>query len=94
MFKSSTLSKTILDKLTLREQQKLKKMENDDFVMGEKMLKAQLTYTKYVRKSGDHTSAIARRLADKGFKYESLAFNSSNELSKYKEQLKKKYSKK
>lgn len=66
--------------LTLAEKKKLKKMEKEDAITLEKMLKAQSAYTQYCRK--------ARKLADKGFMYESMAF------IKYKELLKKKYSKK
>jgi hypothetical protein len=69
--------------LSSEEKQKLKKM-----------LKAQSAYTQYVRKEKDSSSLKAKKLADKGFKYESLAFKSHAKLVKYKELLKKKYSKK
>ena len=58
------------------------------------MLKAQSEYTQYVRKTKNTSSVKAKKLADKGFKYEYLAFKSHAKLAKYKELLKKKYSKK
>jgi hypothetical protein len=69
-------------------------MEKEDAIILEKMLKAQSAYTQYCRKTKDHLSLKARKLADKGFKYEYLAFKSHAKLDKYKELLKKKYSKK
>ena len=69
-------------------------MEKEDAITLEKMLKAQSAYTLYVRKEKDSSSLKARRLADKGFKYESMAFKSHAKLDKYKELLKNKYSKK
>ena len=60
-------------------------MEKEDAITLEKMLKAQ---------SKDNLSLKARKLADKGFMYESIAFKSHEKLVKYKELLKKKYSKK
>ena len=80
--------------LTSEEKQKLKKLEKEDAIILEKMLKAQSAYTQYVRKTKNNLSIKARRLADKGFKYESIAFKSHAKLVKYKELLKKKYSKK
>lgn len=81
-------------KLSLEEEKKLKKMEKEDAIILEKMLKAQSAYTQYVRKEKDSLSPKAKKLADKGFKYEYLAFKSHAKLVKYKELLKKKYSKK
>ena len=86
--------KSVLSKLSSEEKKKLKKLENEDAITLEKMLKAQSAYTKYVRKEKDSLSLKARKLADKGFKYESMAFKSHAKLVKYKELLKKKYSKK
>jgi len=90
----SALSKSEISKLSSEEKKKLKKMEKEDAITLEKMLKAQSAYTLYVRKEKDSSSLKARRLADKGFKYESMAFKSHAKLVKYKELLKKKYSKK
>jgi hypothetical protein len=75
--------------LSSEEEKKLKKMEKEDGIILEKMLKAQ-----YTRKEKDSSSLKAKKLADKGFKYESMAFKSHAKLVKYKELLKKKYSKK
>ena len=94
MPKMSALSKIIIDQLTSEEKQKLKKMEKEDAITLEKMLKAQSAYTQYTRKTKNNLSLKARKLADKGFKYEYLAFKSHAKLDKYKELLKKKYSKK
>jgi hypothetical protein len=88
------MPKIIIDQLTSEEKNKLKKMEKEDAIALEKMLKAQSAYTLYVRKEKDSSSLKARRLADKGFKYESMAFKLHEKLVKYKELLKKKYSKK
>lgn len=81
-------------KLSSEEKDKLKKMEKEDAIILEKMLIAQSAYTQYVRKEKDSLSPKAKKLADKGFKYEYLAFKSHAKLVKYKELLKKKYSKK
>jgi hypothetical protein len=94
MPKMSALSKIIIDQLTSEEKQKLKKMEKEDAIILEKMLKAQSAYTQYVRKTKNSSSLKAKKLADKGFKFEYLAFKSHAKLDKYKELLKKKYSKK
>lgn len=83
-----------MQQLTSDEKKKLKKMEKEDAITLEKMLKAQSAYTQYVRKTKNNLSLKARKLADKGFKYESIAFKSHDKLVKYKELLKKKYSKK
>jgi hypothetical protein len=64
-------------------------MEKEDAITLEKMLKAQSAYTQYSRKTFK-----SKKLADKGFKYESMAFKLHEKLVKYKELLKKKYSKK
>jgi hypothetical protein len=69
-------------------------LEKEDSIILEKMSKAQSEYTQYVRKTKNNLSLKARKLADKGFKYESMAFKSYDKLAKYKELLKKKYSKK
>ena len=90
----SDLSKSVLSKLTSEEKEKLKKIEKEDAIILEKMLKAQSEYTQYVRKTKNNLSIKARKLADKGFKFEYLAFKSHAKLDKYKELLKKKYSKK
>jgi hypothetical protein len=94
MPKKIVLSKSVLSKLSSEENNKLKKLEKEDSIILEKMLKAQSAYTQYVRKVKNTSSIKARKLADKGFKYEYLAFKSYNKLAKYKELLKKKYSKK
>jgi len=88
------MPKIIIDQLTSEEKKKLKKMEKEDANNLEKMLKAQSAYTQYTRKTKDNLSLKARKLADKGFKYERIAFKSHGKLEKYKELLKKKYSKK
>jgi len=88
------LQKSVLSKLSSEEEKKLKKMEKEDAIILEKMLKAQSAYTQYVRKTKNNLSLKAKKLADKGFMYESMAFKSHEKLVKYKELLKKKYSKK
>jgi len=88
------LKKSVLSKLSSEEEKKLKKMEKEDAIILEKMLKAQSKYTKYVRKTKNSSSQKARKLADKGFKYEGMAFKLHAKLVKYRELLKKKYSKK
>jgi hypothetical protein len=88
------LSKSVLSNLSSEEKKKLKKMEKEDAITLEKMLKAQSAYTQYVRKTKNSSSLKAKKLADKGFKFEYLAFKSHAKLDKYRELLKKKYSKK
>ena len=88
------LQKSVLSKLSSEEEKKLKKMEKEDAIILEKMLKAQSAYTQYVRKTKNNLSIKAKKLADKGFMYENMAFKSHAKLVKYKELLKKKYSKK
>ena len=78
--------------LSSEEKNKLKKMEKEDAITLEKMLKAQSAYTQYTWKTKDNLSLKAKKLADKGFMFESNAFKSHRR--KYKEFLKKKYSKK
>jgi hypothetical protein len=94
MPKKLVLSKIIINQLSSEEKKKLKKMEKEDAITIEKMLNAQSAYTQYIRKTKDSISSKARKLADKGFKYECMAFKSHDKLVKYKELLKKKYSKK
>ena len=55
-------------KLSSEEEKKLKKMEKED------AMKAQSAYTQYVRKTKNNLSIKAKKLADKGFMYESMAF--------------------
>ena len=50
MPKNSALSKSILLKLSSEEKQKLKKLEKENAIILEKMLKSQSAYTQYVRK--------------------------------------------
>ena len=52
--------------LSSEEKNKLKKMEKEDAITLEKMLKAQSAYTQYTRKTKDHLSLKAIKLADKG----------------------------
>jgi hypothetical protein len=66
MPKISVLSKIIIDQLSSEEKQKLKKLEKEDSIILEKMLKAQSAYTQYYRKTKDNLSLKARKLADKG----------------------------
>ena len=60
------LQKSVLSKLSSEEEKKLKKMEKEDAIILEKMLKAQSEYTKYVRKEKGSSSPKAKKLADKG----------------------------
>ena len=94
MPKKIVLSKSVLSKLSSEENNKLKKLEKEDSIILEKMLKSQSEYTQYIRKVKNTSSIKAKKLADKGFKYENMAFKSHNKLVKYMELLKKKYSKK
>ena len=55
-----------MQQLTSDEKKKLKKMEKEDAITLEKMLKAQSAYTQYVRKTRNNLSLKARKLADKG----------------------------
>jgi len=45
------MPKIIINQLTLEEKKKLKKMEKEDAIALEKMLKAQSAYTQYCRKT-------------------------------------------
>lgn len=85
------LSKKIMEQLSLDERRKLEKYENLHRMIGDKMIKAQSEYTQYIRKTNDSTSLKARKLADKGFKYEYMAIKARNELEGYQKLLKKKY---
>jgi hypothetical protein len=85
------LSKKIMEQLLSDERRKLEKYENVHRMIGDKMIKAQSEYTQYVRKTNDSTSLKARKLADKGFKYEYMAIKAKNELEGYQKLLKKKY---
>ena len=89
--KPSELPKKILAHLTPDELSKLKKYESSSKESLEIMIKAQSDYTKYVRQSKDSISSKARKLADKGFKTEYNAFKAKDNLDKYLNELKKKY---
>lgn len=85
------LSKNILEKITNDERRKLTKYETNHRIIGEKMIKAQSEYTQYVRKTNDSNSIKARKLADKGFKYELMAMKAKQDIETYQKLLKKKY---
>ena len=88
------LSKSVFEKLNKIELNTLHRYEKNHKQLGNKMIEYQGVYTEYVRKTNDNTSIKARKLADRGFKYEFLTFEAYETLENYKKLLKKKYANK
>ncbi len=82
------LSKSVIAKLSPSEAKKLKSLQDKLQKINNEMIKAQSAYTVASRK--DSTNKNLPKMADKGFKYQMLAFNASDELNKYIEVIKKK----
>jgi hypothetical protein len=82
------LSKALLAKLSPSETKKLKSLQDKWQKLQNEMIKAQIAYSIASRK--DSSNKNLPKMADKGFKYQMLAFNANEELNKYVETLKKK----
>jgi septal ring-binding cell division protein DamX len=82
------LSKALLAKLSPSETKKLKSLQDKCQKLQNEMIKAQTAYSIASRK--DSSNKNLHKMADKGFKYQMLAFNANEELNKYVESLKKK----
>jgi hypothetical protein len=67
------LPKSLLSKLAEKEVKQLQRLQEKSDHLGKDMVKYQAEYVVAARK-GDSTDAKLRRMADKGFKYEKLAF--------------------
>jgi hypothetical protein len=87
------LAKSILGKLLDSEAKKLTRLQEKSDNLGKEMLKYQAEYV-VAAKKGDSTDTKLRKMADKGFKYEYLAFEAVDKLNEYKDFLTKKYYKK
>ena len=83
------LPKHILAKLTEAEHKKLDMLQEKSDVTGADMVTYQADYVKAARKNP--TDPRLPKLADKGFKYEKLAFEAVDKLTAYKDGLRKKY---
>ena len=86
------LPKSILAKLLDSEAKKLTKLQEKSDNLGKEMLQYQSEYVIAARK-GNSPDAKLRKMADKGFKYEYLAFEAVDKLNYYKDFLTKKYKK-
>ncbi len=84
------LSKNIISKLSSSESKKLAELEKKLDKLKKAMIKYQSEYTIAIRKNTVSGKELTK-MADKGFKYEKLVFDSIDKLEKYKELLKKKY---
>ena len=80
----------LLSQLSLPEKRKLARLQREDKKLGETMLKTQREYSIAARQ-GILSKTRLDALADKGFKYERLAFASRDALNRYLEQLVRKY---
>jgi hypothetical protein len=86
------LPKSLLSKLVEKEIKQLQKLQGESDNLGKEMVKYQAEYVVAFRK-GDSTDGVLRKMADKGFKYEKLAFEAADKLNEYKDFLIKKYKK-
>jgi hypothetical protein len=84
------LAKSILGKLLDSEAKKLTKLQEKSDNLGKEMLKYQSEYV-VAAKKGNTDDVVLRKMADKGFKYEKLAFEAVDKLNEYKDFLTKKY---
>jgi hypothetical protein len=82
------LSKSVIAKLSPSEAKKVKSLQDKWQKLNNEMIKAQSAYSVAARK--DSKNKNLPKMADKGFKYQMLAFNASDELNKYIKSLKKK----
>jgi len=85
------LPKYILAKLTDPENKKLKSLQDKSDKAGTDMEMYQAEYVKASRTNP--TDPRLPKLADKGFKYEFLAFQAGDKVYEYKNQLREKYTK-
>jgi hypothetical protein len=85
------LPKYILTKLTDAEHKKLEILQDKSDKAGADMEMYQADYVKAYRKDPNDTRLP--KLADKGFKYEFLAFQAGDKVTAYKNLLRKKYTK-
>ena len=80
----------LLSQLSLPEKRKLARLQREDKKLGEMMLTTQREYSIAARQAILSKPRLDA-LADKGFKYERLAFASRDKLNQYLEQLARKY---
>jgi hypothetical protein len=83
------LPKYILTKLTDAEKKKLEELEAKSASLGDEMVMHQAEYVKAAMK--DENDPRLQKMANKGFKYEYLAFAAADKVGAYKMQLRKKY---
>lgn len=83
------LPKSILKKLSTSETRKLKSLKDKSDKLGKEMVRVQANYVIAFRRN--RTNKRLPKMADKGFKCEKIAFEAADELSTYKDKLKKKY---
>jgi hypothetical protein len=76
-------------KLTEAEKDKLKYLEKSSNLLFKDMVKYQSLYTMTIRKS--KFDKDLPKLANKGFKYEKLAFEANNKYNIYRKKLHEKY---
>lgn len=77
------LPKSILERLISSEAKKLTKLQESADNLGKEMVKYQSDYVVAARKGAADT--VLRKMADKGFKYEYLAFEAVDRLNEYKD---------
>ena len=87
----ANLPKSLVSKMTTAEHKKLESLEAKHEKAYEEMIKVQAMAGKAFKKTVGKPSAAVQKLIDKGFKCEFLAFKALEELTKFKEQMKKKY---
>ena len=85
------LSKTLLSKMTTAECKKLETLEAKYEKADEEMVKVQRAASEAYRKITGKPTAAVQKLINKGFNCEFMAYKASEELAKFKEQMKKKY---
>jgi hypothetical protein len=83
------LPKYILSKLTPQEAKKLKALQEKSDALGHEMVSVQAEYVKAARKNP--TDSKLPKIADKGFRYEALAFEAADRVNEFKERLLAKY---
>ena len=89
------LPKAILSELTSDEDKALKNLEEKYIKTGDEMVKAQRAASVAMKnelKEKKVRTKSTQTLINKGFKAEFLAFKAADQLSAYKEQMRKKYS--
>ena len=82
---------SVLSKMTTAEFKKLETLEAKYTKADEEMLKVQRAASEAYRKITGKPTAAVQKLINKGFKCETATYKASEELAKFKEQMKKKY---